>query len=487
MTTTGLQQPPGNRRIAVLPLANLSSDAKDEIFSEGMTEELISALSKIAGLRVIARTSAMRYKDSKKPIREISKELNVSAILEGSVRKAGNKIRITIQLADPETEEQIWSEKYDRDLEDIFAVQSEIAEKVADELEVQIKNSERLNLGKKATDSHEAYTLYLEGRHSLNTRTEESLKKAIERFNEALEKDPQFALAYTGVADSYAVLALLEFLPPKEVFPKARMAAEKALEIDNRLAEAHTSLGVVRFQYDWDWEGAEKEFKRAIELNPSYAPAHQFYADFLKSQGRFDEALSEMSHAGALDPLSLSINTGIGHVLYLSRQYDRAIEQYRNTIKLDPNFIQARLWFGRPYLQKRMYKEAITELTHAVTLSGDSTISLAMLGHANGTAGKKDEAEKILEKLTQRSRNQYVPSYWIAMIHVGLGDKDQSFTWLERAFQERSSWLAWTGVEPRFDSLRSDPRFNSLLARMRLKPKTEQGLGIRGWIKGPRK
>ena len=487
MTTAGLQQPTGNRRIAVLPLANLSSDAKDEIFSDGMTEELISALSKIAGLRVIARTSVMRYKDSKKPLGEISKELNVSAILEGSIQKAGNKIRITIQLADPETEEQMWSEKYDRDLEDIFAVQSEIAQKVAGELEVHIKKSERVSLIKKATESKEAYTLYLEGRYFLNNRTEESLKKAIERFDKALEKDPQYALACTGVADSYAVLALLEFLPPKEAFPKARTAAEKAVEIENGLAEAHTSLALIRFQYDWDWEGAEKEFKRAIELNPSYAPAHQFYADFLKSQGRFDEALTEMSYAAALDPLSLSINTGVGHVLYLSRQYDQAIEQYRNTIKLDPTFIQARLWFGRPYLQKKMYKEAVAELGQAVALSGGSTISLAMLGHANGTAGNKDEAKKTLEKLMDRSERQYVPSYWIAMIHIGLGDKEQAFTWLGRAFQERSSWLAWAKVEPRFDTLRTDPRFTSLLVRMRLIQKKETALGIRGWIKGPNK
>ncbi|HEV2119560.1 MAG TPA: tetratricopeptide repeat protein [Candidatus Bathyarchaeia archaeon] len=481
----GLQEQMDNRRIAVLPFANMSPDARDEIFADGMTEELISTLSKIAGLRVIARTSVMRYKDSKKPIGEISKELNVSAILEGSVRKAGNKIRITIQLADPETEEQLWSEKYDRDLEDIFAVQSEIAQKVAHELEVQIKKDEKLNLGKKTTDSKEAYSLYLEGRHFLSTRTEESLRKAIERFEKALEKDPQYALAYTGVADSYAVLALLEFVPPKEAFPKARTAAEKALEIDSRLAEAHTSLGVVRFQYDWDWEGSEKELKRAIELNPSYAPAHQFYADFLKSQGRFDEALSEMGYAGALDPLSLSINTGIGHVLYLSRQYDRAIEQYRNTIKLDPNFIQARLWFGRPYLQKRMYKEAIAELSHAVDLSGESTISLAMLGHANGTAGRNNEAKRILEKLMDRSKKQYVPSYWIAMIHVGLGDKNNAFMWLERAFQERSSWLVWARVEPRFDTLRADRRLRTMLLRMRLIHAKEDVLGIRGWLKGP--
>jgi TolB-like protein/Tfp pilus assembly protein PilF len=465
----------------------MSSDASDEIFSDGMTEELISALSKIAGLRVIARTSVMRYKDSKKPIGEISKELNVSAVLEGSVRKAGNKVRITIQLADAETEEQLWSEKYDRNLEDIFAVQSEIAQKVADELEVQINRGEKLNLSKKATDSKEAYVLYLEGRHFLNTRTQNGLNTAIERFEKALEKDSQFALAYTGVADSYAVLALLEFIPPIDAFPKARKAAEKALEIDNRLPEAHTSLGVVMFQYDWDWEGAEKEFKRAIELNPSYAPAHQFYADFLKSQGRFEEALAEMRHAQALDPLSLAINTGVGHVLYLSRQYDQAIEQYQNAIKLDPEFVQARLWFGRPYLQKRMYKEAIAELNHAVTLSGESTISLAMLGHAYAAAGNKNEALRIQQKLTERSKHQYVPSYWIAMLLIGFGDKDAAFTWLERAFQERSSWLAWAGVEPRFDSIRSDPRFVSLMARMKLTTKKNTGLGIRGWLQGPSK
>jgi adenylate cyclase len=487
MRTLGLQQATDNRRIAVLPFANISLDAKDEIFSDGMTEELISTLSKIAGLRVIARTSVMRYKDTKKPIGEIGKELGVSAILEGSVRRAGNKIRIAIQLADPETEEQLWAEKYDRDLEDIFAVQSEIAQKVADELEVQINKNEKLNLGKKATGSREAYTLYLEGRHFLNTRTEDGLKRAIDRFEKALEKDPQYALAHTGVADSYAVLALLEFVPPKEAFPKARTAAEKALQIDNRLAEAHTSLGAVRFQYDWEWEGAEKEFKRAIQLNPSYAPAHQFYADFLKSQGRFDEALAEMGHAQALDPLSLAINTGMGHVLYLNRQYDQAIEQYRNAIKLDPEFVQARLWFGRPYLQKRMYKEAIAELNHAVSLSGGSTISLAMLGHAYAAAGNKKEAEKISEKLTDRSRHQYVPSYWIAMLWIGFGDKDESFTWLERAFQERSSWLVWAGVEPRFDALRSDPRFTSLMAKMKLRPTNDKVLGIRGWLKGPSK
>ena len=482
-----MQPQENSRRIAVLSLTNMSADPGDEIFSDGMTEELISALSKIAGLRVIARASVIRFKGSTKSIADIGRELNVSAILEGSVRKAGGKIRIGVQLDDPATEEQLWSAKYDRNLEDVFAVQSEIAQKVANELEVQINSSERLRLKKKPTDSNRAFTRYLEGRHFLNTRTEDGLKKAIELFEGALDEDPRYALAYTGVADSLSILALLEFLPPKQAFPKAKTAAQKSLGIDNNLAEAHSSLGLIRFQYDWDWEGAEKEFTRAIELNPSLAPAHQYYADFLKSQGRFDEALSEMGHAQALDPLSLSISTGLGHVLYLSRQYDQAIQQYQKAIKLNPEFVQAHLWFGRPYLQKRMYREAIAELTQAVNLSGESTISLAMLGHAHAAAGHRKSAEEYLKRLSERQKRQYVPSYWIAMVHVGLGDNDESFDWLEKSFQERSSWLVWSGVEPRFDPLRSDARFATLMAKMRLKPKVESGLGIRRWLKGPSK
>jgi TolB-like protein/Tfp pilus assembly protein PilF len=482
-----MQQPVNSRRIAVLSLTNMSTDPKDEIFSDGMTEELISALSKITGLRVIARTSVMRYKGSTKTIAEIGRELNVSAILVGSVRKVGNKIRIGVQLADAGTEEQLWSAKFDKDLEDVFAVQSEIAQKVASELEVQIRNSERQMLEKKPTESNQAFAIYLEGRHFLNKRTEEDLKKAIEFFEEALKRDHRYALAFTGIADSLSILALLEFVPPKQVFPKAKNAAENALEIDGSLAEAHTSLGLVMFQYDWNWEGAEREFRRALEFNPSYAPAHQFYADFLKSQGRFDEAISEMGHAQALDPLSLAINTGLGHVLYLSRQYDQAIQQYRNAIRLDPKFVQAHLWFGRPFLQKRMYREAIAELTQAVKLSGESTISLAMLGHAYAAAGKRKEAGYFLTKLMERAKLQYVSSYWIAMVHIGLGDKTESFDWLEKAFQERSSWLAWSGVEPRFDTLRSDPRFTTLMAKMKLKPQISPVLGIRGWLKGPSK
>jgi len=429
----------------------------------------------------------MRYKGATKPIGEIAKELGVGTLLEGSVRKAGNKVRISVQLVNAKTEEQVWSQSYDRDLEDVFTIQSEIAQRVARSLKVRVLKNEKMGLERKPTDNAEAHSQYLKGLHLLNSRTEEGAKKAIEHFEKALQRDPGYSLAYTGLADAYAVMALLEFVPPKEAFPKAREAARKALEIDGKLAEAHASLGLVSFQYDWDWQGAEKELKRAIELNPNYAPAHQFFADYLKAMGRFDEALGEMGRARALDPLSLAINTGVGHVLYLSRQYDRAIEHYRNVVKLDPTFVQARLWFGRPYLQKQMYKEAIGELEEAVKLSGSSTMSLAMLGQAFAAAGRKGEMEEILGKLTERSRHHYVPSYWIALLFIGLADKEQAFAWLERAFHERSSWLVWVKVEPRFDVLRSDSRFNSLLGRMRLGPEKERELGLRGWIKGPSK
>ncbi len=461
-------EPSAKHRIAVLPLTNISLDPKDDYFADGMTEELISTLSRIIGLRVIARTSVMRYKGTAKPVAEIGRELGVESVLEGSVRKAGDKIRVTAQLVDAGSEEHLWSQDYDRDFRDVFAIQSDIAQRVATALKFQVMGGEKQRIEGRATENLEAYTSYLKGRYFWNKRTQEGLQKAIASFKDAARKEPKYALAYAGLADSYAMLALFEFLPPREAYPNAKKAAEKASRIDDGLGEVHTSLGLVKYQFDWDWRGAEAEFLRAIELNPSYAPARQFFADYLKAMGRFEEALEEMEHAHALDPLSLSINTGVGHVLYLSRQYDRAIEQYRKAIELDPNFLQARLWFGRPYLQKGMYKEALAELHQAVTLSGGSVISLAMLGHVLASAGEKREALKILEELKRRSKKQYVPAYWIAVIYNGLGEDDQVFTWLERAYEERSSWLVWIKSEPRFDRIRSDARFLSLLKRMKL-------------------
>ncbi|MCI4325017.1 MAG: tetratricopeptide repeat protein [Thermoplasmata archaeon] len=466
--------PGDGTRIAVLPLSNISPDSKDEFFADGLTEELISVLSRVPGIRVIARTSAMRYKGTAKGIAEIAKELQVAVVLEGSVRRADRQLRVTAQLIDARTEEHLWSADYDRELSDIFAIQRDIASRIAKALKLHLRQSEQRLLERSTTPDIDAYTLYLEGRFKWNLRSESGLKDAVGLYERAIAKDPTFALAHAGLADAYSSLALLEFLSPSDAFPKARTAAEAALRLDPNLAEARAALGLVKFQYERDFAGAERELRRAVELNPNYPAAHQFYADYLKAMGRFDEALSEMGRAMELDPVSLAISTGLGHVLYLSRQYDRAIAQYRSALALDPGFVQAHLWFGRPYLEKGMYDEAIAELRQAVELSRGSTISLAVLGHAYASAGRSAEAREILAQLLNRARSTYLPSYWIALIYTGLAETDEALSWLERAEKERSSWLVWIKVEPRFDRLRSLPRFQAMLARMGLARETTE-------------
>ena len=459
--------PPGETRsLAVLPFLNLSSDPENEFFSDGLTEDIIARLSKIRALKVISRTSAMQYKKTSKNLRTIGQELRVGTLLEGSVRKAAGRVRISAQLIDASTDEHLWAETYDRELSDIFELQREVAERIAQALETKITTTEARHIAKKPTASMEAYQLYLRGRFFWNKRNEEGLKKSVDSFQQAIAIDPSYAEAYAGLADAFTQLAIFEFLPPTEAFPKARAAAEKAIALDSSVAEAHAALGLVRFQFDWDWTAAERELRAAIELNPNYAPGHHFYADFLKGLGRFEEAWREICQARELDPLSLAISSGVGHVLYLSRQYDRAIEAYRQTVELDPGYVQARLWFGRPFLQKGMYAEAVAELRRAVELSNGSTISLAVLAHAYAAAGNRVEALGLLDTLQKRALERYVPSYWLAFVSVGLGDHDRAIEWMTKAFQEHSAWLAWANVEPRFDSLRQDPRFQALLRQV---------------------
>ena len=459
-------------RIAVLPFVNISPDQVDEYFADGMTEELISSVSKIRGLRVIARTSVMRYKKAFKPIAEIGRELNVGRILEGSVRKVGNKIRISVQFIETSREEPSWSHKYDREVKDVFAVQSEVAQHVAEALKDHLFGGKHRDDPRTTTFSTEAYMNYLRGRQFWNKRTEEDLKKAIGFFEKALDIDGNYARAYVGLADSYAALALLEFMAPNEAYPKAKEAVGKALALNAGLAAAHTSLGLIKFQYDWDWRGAEAEFREAINANFNYAPAHHYFADYLKAMGRFDEALAEIEKARELDPLSLAINIGVGHVLYLSGQYDKAIEAYKRAVDLDPGFMATHIWFGRPYLEKGMFDEAIAELETAVRLSGESVIALAMLGHGLASAGRREEAMQILEKLKEMSKSKYVPSYWIAVIYNGFRDKEQVIAWMQKAFEERSSWLVWSNVEPRFAWLRDNPEFRSLTDAMKFPVKS---------------
>lgn len=455
-------------RVAILPFLNIGGDPADEFFADGMTEELIAAVSQTRGLRVIARTSVMRYKGARKSIAEIRADLNIGTVLEGSVRKAGDKIRVSVQLVDAASEEPRWSQTYDRDLSDIFAIQSDIAHRVAEQLRQHVLTEKPRLAPTTTTRSTKSYINYLRGRQLWNKRTKADLRQSITFFEASLASDRTYARAYTGLADTYAALALLEFMPPTQAFPRAREAVTQALSLDADLGDARTSLGLIRFQYDWDWPAAEAEFKRAIEINPSYAPAHHFYADLLKATARFEEAVVQIEQAQALDPLSLAINTGVGHVYYLSRQYDRAIEQYQRAVDLDPAFMATHLWFGRPYLEKGMFTEALRELETAVTLSGESTVALAMYGHGLASAGRQPEALKILGQLKERAGSQYVPSYWIAVIYNGLRDRDQVIAWMGKAFEERSSWLVWSNVEPRFDWIRPDPDFANLMRKMKL-------------------
>jgi adenylate cyclase len=393
-----------NKSIAVLPLHNLSNDLRDVYFADGITEEVITTSANLPGLGVIARGSVMKYREEMKRISEIASELDVDVVLEGSVRKSGNKVRITSQLIDGKTEELLWSGIYDAEMTDLFALQAEIAGKIAHSLRLKVLEKPCPSASRK-TETPEAFTYYLKGRFFWNKKTEPDLLKSIEYYKKAIKEDPNYAQSYCGLADSYASLALFEFLPPTEAFPEAKDVALKALKIDNRLAEAHSSLGLVRFQGEWDWNAAKEEFRKALSLNLNYPAAHHWYADMLKALGRFEKALNQITIAQKLDPLSLSINTGVGHVLYLSRRYDEAIEQYKKTVELDPNFLQARLWFSRPYLELGLYEEAIKELKEAVKLSNKSTISLAILGHAYASSGDLRKAEEILEQSFERSRH----------------------------------------------------------------------------------
>lgn len=455
--------------IAVLPLKNLSGNPDQEYFADGMTEALISNLTQIKALqRVISSTSVMQYKDVQKPLPVIARELDVDAIVEGSVLISGQRVKISIRLIEAKTDRNLWSKSYERDLSDILLLQNELARSVANEIKIAVAPEEKALLAQTQTADPEAYQLYLKGRHFWNKRTEEELYKALEHFKGAIEKDPDYALAYAGLADTYNMLGTYVYLPSSEAFPKAKQAALKALEIDETLTEAYVSLAYVKYLYDWDWFGAEADFNWAIGLNPSYAMAHNFYGTFLRNMGRFNEALLEMAKARNLDPLSLPTNTGIGYILYHSRQYDQAIEQCQKALEIDTAFPGAHRTLGLIYLRQSKFQESIEELRKAVDYSGGSVIYLAELAYAYASAGNQGEAQKILEELQERSKDKYVSHYSYAIIYAALGDTDQAFSSLEKAFDEKSSMIAWIKVDPSLDSLRSDPRFSTLLEKMGL-------------------
>ena len=457
------------KKIAVLPFVDMSADKDQEYFCDGISEELINRLAKISAFRVTARTSAFSFKGQNIDIPTIGKRLKVDIILEGSVRKEGNKLRITAQLIKVTDGFHLWSETYDRLMKDVFAIQDEISLSIVERLKVSLLKGENSKLKVRPTISVEAYNLYLKGRYYWNKRTKEAFQKGLEYFQLAIEKDPTYALAYAGIADCYNLLQVYAYLPPKEAFPKARAAAEKALEIDPSLAEAHTSLAWVRVSYDLDWSAGEKEFKRALELNPNYATGHHWYSIYLTAMGRHAESLAQIKRAQEVDPLSLMINTDLGFVLFYGRQDDLAIEQYHKTLEMDKDFVVAYWRLAIIYAQKEMYDEALAATQKMRELLGDKDpLVLGAIGYIYALLGKRDEAKKVLNELSGLSKHSYISSMRVALIYMGLGQKEQAFKWLEKAYEERDFWMTFIKVAPPFDRLRSDPRFKILLKKMNL-------------------
>jgi TolB-like protein/DNA-binding winged helix-turn-helix (wHTH) protein/Tfp pilus assembly protein PilF len=454
------------RSLAVLPLESLSADASQDYFADGMTDELITDLGQISALRVISRTSVMPYKRARKPLPQIAKELNVDAVVEGTVLRSGDRVRITAQLIEATADKHLWAGSYEGDLRDALTLQNQVARSIAEQIRISLSPQEQAVLKSAKVVNPEAYEAYLKGRYFWNKRTADGLKTAVDYFNQAIAKDPNYAQAYTGLADTYALLGDWQYgvMSPKEAFPKAKAAAIKALELDSTLSEAHNSLAFCFDAFDWDLESAGKEFQRAIELNPGYATAHHWYAWHLSLLGRYGEAIEEMRKAKDLDPLSLIINSDLAELLVIAHFYDESIAQSRKTIEMDPNFALAHNQLAQAYLHKHMYDEAIAELQKAVDLSGGSPTCIANLARAYAASGRSKEAVKLLSDLKNRSNRSYFDASEIAVIYAALGDNDQAMNWLEKGYEERFN----PGVllRPGFDPLRSDPRFKDLVRRI---------------------
>ena len=462
------------RSLAVLPLESLSSDASQDYFADGMTDELISDLGQISALRVISRTSVMTYKHMHKPLPQIARELNVDAVVEGTVLRSGDQVRITAQLIEASSDKHLWSQSYEGELRDTLALQNRVAGAIADQIRINVNPQEQAALKSARVVNPEAYVSYLKGRYFWNKRTADGLKAALAYFNQAIDEDPNYAQAYSGLADTYSLLGDWQYavMPSKEALPKAKAAAVKALELDSSLSEAHSSLGYCLRSFDWDFDSAGKEFQRAIEVNPSYATAHHWNAVNLALLGRHKEALLEMRKAENLDPLSLIINSDLAEFLLLTHSYDESVKQGRKMIEMDPTFAIGHNQLGDAYLLKQMDKEAVAELQKAVQLSGGSPTCIADLARAYVASGKMNEAVKLLSDLEKGSNASFPDAPQIAMIYVSMGDNAQAMNWLEKAYEERfnPSILLRSG----FDPLRSDPHFEDLLRRIGLPPWTRE-------------
>jgi serine/threonine-protein kinase len=453
------------RSLAVLPLENLSHDPEQAYFADGMTEALITDLAQIRSLRVISRTSVMGYRATKKPLPQIGRELNVDAVLEGSVQRSGGRVRITAQLIEAPTDRHVWAKSYERDLRDVLSLQSEVARAVAVEIQAAVTPAEKSRLAKARPVDPEVHELDLRGRHQLNNAaSEQDIRKAIGLFEQALAKDPADAPAYVGLAFGYSSLTDF-YLPPRETMPRAKAAAIRALELDDTLADAHTALGWVHTAYDWEWSSAEMEFRRALELNPSSAYAHDGYANYLTVVGRSEEAVAELRRARELDPLSVGIHSDALNAFVNLKRYAEAIERARIILELDPNNPFAHAQLALVYVQTGRRSEAIAEAEKAIQNS-DSPLNQATAGTALAALGETGRARRLLEQLREVSKKRYVCPYEIGLIHVGLGDKDEAFRWLEKGYQDRSICMQYTKQDPRMTPLHGDPRYEDLLRRL---------------------
>jgi TolB-like protein/Tfp pilus assembly protein PilF len=453
------------KSIAVLPFDNLSRDPDNAYFAEGVQDEILTRLAKVADLKVISRTSTQHFKSTPENLPEIAKQLGVTNILEGSVQKAGDQVRVNVQLINAMSDAHLWAETYDRELIDIFAVESEIAKNVAESLQAKLSGSEKTAMAKKPTENPEAYELYLKGRFFWNKRSGVDLRKAIEYFNQAIAKDPNYALAYVGLADSYLLLSSYAAVSPAESLPPARSALKKALDLDDSLAEAHASFGLLT-TLELDLHRALDELKRAVELKPNYATAHHWLALAHMTLAEFDPAISEAKRAIELDPLSLVINADTGWIYFSARRYDEAEAQVRKTLEIDPQFFLAHYYLGEVLQFKGRLADAISEYHKAFELNGDP-YSQAMLGQVYARNGQKDEAQKILARLNEQGKTRYVAPYAIALVYLGLGDKERALDELERAFQRGdTNYLFVIKVDPQLDELRGQPRFDALVQKI---------------------
>lgn len=458
------------KSIAVLPFKPLLAESRDEALELGMADTLINKLSNIRQVTVRPLSAVRKYTSLEQDAAAAGREQRVDAVLDGNIQRSGQKMRVTVRLVRVMDGQEIWAEQFDEQFTDIFSVQDSVSSKVSGVLAVTLTGEEKELLAKRPTADVEAYQLYLMGRYHLNRLTDEGLRKALDYFQRAIDKDPSYALAYAGLADAYISLGDFDALPPKETFPKAKQAASQALKLDENLAEAHVSLANVRFLFDWDWTGPEDEYKRAIGINPGYSEAHQMYSYYLSGRGRFDEAVKEMQRAQELDPLSLVKITGVGEVLHMARRDDEAIVAFRKVLEMDPNFGFGHWALGRAYAEKGMYEQAIASFQKAIPLSGDSPDEPAELGRAYARSGRKAEARKIADDLKEQSKRRYIAPCVIASLYAALGEKDQAFIWLDKAYDAHDFILVMLKVEPMFDDLRSDPRFTVLLKRVGLEP-----------------